>query len=308
MVIERPLRAAILAAADSTYFRRVVMAHGMRLGAGRFVAGQTAQEFLTVARAENANGFAVAAGILGEGTRSADDARAAAQHYCDLLEQIHREGIDANVALKPTHLGLDIDAALALENVMQVADCAKRLQNTMRLDMEQSAYVDRTLELYRALKARGYRNVGFVLQSALRRSMNDLEALLPLETNVRIVKGAYLEPASIAFSDKRDVDAHYLRLAQRSLDSGAYTAIATHDAALVEEILRFVRERQVMPERFEFQLLYGVGASLAKRLVKSGYRVRLAVPFGTYWFPYLMRRLAERPANLGFLLRSLLLR
>lgn len=308
MVLERPLRAAILAAADNAYVRRIVTAHGMRFGAARFVAGRTAQEFLTVAKAENAQGFAVAAGILGEGTRSARDARVATQQYCDLLEQFDRENIDANVALKPTHLGLDIDPALAMANIVQVASCAQRLHNTMRLDMEQSAYVDRTLELYRGLKARGFQNVGFVLQSALRRSVDDLEALLPMQTNVRIVKGAYLESASVAFPEKRDVDKNYVHLAQRSLSVGAYTAIATHDTSIVDALLRFVSDHGVSADRFEFQLLYGVSAPLARRLVKSGYRVRLAVPFGTYWFPYLMRRLAERPSNVGFLLRNAFLR
>ncbi|MBC5816026.1 MAG: proline dehydrogenase family protein, partial [Candidatus Eremiobacteraeota bacterium] len=211
------VRAVILAAADSEPVRRFVTAHGMRLGAGRFVAGETADEFLEVARRVNADGFAVAAGILGEGTKSAADARDAAKQYVSLLQRFSSDGIDANVALKVTHLGLDLDPALALSNVRAVLEQATATGNTMRLDMEQSAYVDATLSIYRAMRAEGHDNIGFVLQAYLFRSMDDIESLLPLGTNVRIVKGAYLEPPSAAFAAKAEVDRNYRRLVERSL-------------------------------------------------------------------------------------------
>ena len=305
---DKVLRAVILAAADNERVRRFVTAYGMRLGAGRFVAGETPEEFIATARRVNADGFAVAAGILGEGVKDAPAARDAAEQYRDLLRRFARDGIDANIALKVTHLGLDIDPALALENVRSVLEQASELGNSMRLDMEQSTYVDRTLSIYRTLRAEGYVNIGFVLQSYLHRSMDDLQSLLPLGTNVRIVKGAYLEPPSLAFAQKSDVDKNYQRLVERSLLDGRYTAIATHDEALIANAIAFVRDRSIPRARFEFQMLYGVSASVAKRLVREGYRVRLAVPYGTYWFPYLMRRLAERPANLAFFFKTLIAR
>ncbi|HEY5341372.1 MAG TPA: proline dehydrogenase family protein [Candidatus Aquilonibacter sp.] len=307
-LLERPLRAAILAAAQSGTVQRVVSRYGMQLGARRFVAGETAQDFLVAARAVNARGFAVACGILGEGVRERGEADAAAQQYCALLRTFAAEGIDANVAFKLTHVGLDIDPQLAYENAARIAQAARECGNTMRLDMEQSGYVDATLGIYRRLREQ-YDNVGCVLQSYLFRSADDLASLQSLDPNIRFVKGAYLEPASISYEKKSDVDEKYLRLVFASLEGGGYTAIATHDRAIVEKVEAFVRERSLpMRGRFEFQMLYGIGAPLAQTLVARGYRVRLAVPFGDYWFPYLMRRLAERPANLAFFLKGALTR
>ena len=284
--------------------RRVVSRYGFRLGAKRFVAGESAADFLAAARAVNAQGFAVACGILGEGVASAQEARAAADQYCELLRTFAQDGIDANVAFKLTHVGLDIDPALALENASRIAQTARDTGNTMRLDMEQSRYVDKTLEIFRELRSR-YDCVGAVLQSYLFRSMDDLRGVLPLAPNLRIVKGAYLEPPSIAFANKADVDANYIALVETALEADGYTAVATHDRRIVERIVEFV-ERNNIPKRgrFEFQMLYGISTPFAQDLVRAGYRVRLAVPFGTYWFPYLMRRLAERPANLAFFLKG----
>jgi proline dehydrogenase len=304
MVLDKPLRAAILAAADNALIRRAVSRYGFSLGAKRFVAGETADDFLTAAKGVNAQGCAVACGILGEGVRSREEATAATEQYCALLRTFSSQNIDANVAFKITHVGLDIDPDFAVENAARIAQTAKDTGNTMRLDMEQSRYVDATLAAYRRLRER-FDNAGFVLQSYLHRSEGDLRAMLPLEPNLRIVKGAYLEPPSIAFADKREVDANYVRLAEIALDAPGYTAIATHDRRIVEAVLAIV-ERRGLPKRgrFEFQMLYGISTPFAQELVRSGYRVRLAVPFGSYWFPYLMRRLAERPANLAFFLRG----
>lgn len=276
----------------------------MRFGARRFVAGESIDELVDAARRANAAGFAVAAGVLGEGTRTRADAVAAVRQYEDLLERFAQDQIDANVALKLTHLGLDVDPALTFENVSAVAARAARLGNFMRLDMEQSRYVDATLQAYRDLR-KTHANVGCALQSYLYRSIEDLRALLPLEPNVRLVKGAYLEPPRVAYKHKRDVDDNYIRLAELALRSGAYAAIATHDRHIVEYLIGLTG-RLGLPKRgrFEFQMLYGVATGYARSIVERGYRLRLAIPYGDAWFPYLMRRLAERPANLLFFLKG----
>ena len=280
----------------------------MRFGASRFVAGETAEEFIGAARRANGDGFAVTAGILGEDTQDRQAAAAAAASYIDLLQRIARHAIDSTVALKVTHLGVEVDKELAFENVASVAATAQSLGNFMRLDMEQSHHVDDTLAIYRRLRNQGLQNVGFVLQSYLYRSLDDLANHLPLGTNVRIVKGAYLEPPSVAYQNKADVDINYMRLLARSFRHGAFTAVATHDATIVEAVIRLIEEHKIPRDRFEFQMLYGISTRLADTLRARGYRVRLAIPFGSYWFPYLMRRLAERPANLGFFLRNALVR
>jgi proline dehydrogenase len=303
-VLERPLRAAILAASESAFVRRAVHRYGMRLGAKRFVAGESEQEFLEVARTLNARGFAVACGILGEGVAGRNEAVAAADQYCSLLRTFAEQRIDANVAFKLTHVGLDIDPELAFEGASRIAQSALEGGTTVRLDMEQSRYVDATLAIWRRLRER-FPNVGFVLQSYLYRSAGDLTNALATEPNLRLVKGAYLEPPQIAYPDKRDVDANYIKLAESALSHPGYTAIATHDPRIIEHVEGFVAGRGLPKQgRFEFQMLYGISTPLAQQLVERGYRVRLAVPFGNYWFPYLMRRLAERPANLAFFLKG----
>lgn len=303
-MLERPLRATILAAAKSSAVQQIVARYGMRMGARRFVAGESEDDFLTVAAAMNAVGFAVACGILGEGVTDAAEATIAAEQYCDLLQTFSKRGMNVNVAFKLTHVGLDIDPELAYANAARIAQTAFEAGNTTRLDMEQSRYVDATLGVYRRLRER-YACVGFALQSYLYRSFEDLQSILHLEPNVRIVKGAYLEPSEIAFSKKSEVDANYMRLIETALSASGYTAIATHDPAIIARVESFAAARNVPKQgRFEFQMLYGIGSPLSRDLVARGYRVRLAIPFGGYWFPYLMRRLAERPANLAFFLKG----
>lgn len=303
-LLERPLRTAILAAADNPIVRRGVTRYGMRLGARRFVAGETIADFLPVARAANARGFAVAATLLGESIADAAEASAVTDEYCTLLETFASDGIDANVAFKLTHIGLDIGDDVAFANASRIAAVAQSRGLTIRTDMEQSRYVDRTLAIYRALRER-YGCNGLVLQSYLFRSEDDLRGLLPGAPNLRIVKGAYLEPPEIAFARKADVDANYLKLAELALSHDGYTAIATHDPKMIARIEAFAASHGLPKRgRFEFQMLYGICESLAAGLVERGYRVRLSIPYGAFWFPYLMRRLAERPANLGFFLRN----
>jgi len=302
------LRTAILAAADNATVRRLVTRYGMRFGARRFVAGETAEELLAVAHRVNGEGFAVSATFLGEGVRDATETAAVSEEYCALLRRFAAEGLDATAAFKLTHLGLDIDPELALQNAARIASTAEQCGSSARMDMEQSQYVDGTLQTYRRLRER-YPDVGCALQAYLYRTRDDLDALLPLAPNVRIVKGAYLEPAALAYASKSDVDAGYVRLVELALSGGGFTAIATHDRRIIEQAIA-TAERRALPKRgrFEFELLYGIGEPVGRELLQRGYRVRLLISYGDYWFPYLMRRLAERPANLTFFLKNALTR
>jgi proline dehydrogenase len=299
------MRAALLGAAGNQRLARFVTKHGKRFGAYRFVAGVTIDEFMEAVKRANAAGFCVASGLLGEDVTSAESAREAAGAYVVILQRLAAQHADANVALKLTHLGLAIDRELAYANVRLVCGAAAATNNFVRIDMEQSAYTDATLEIYRRLRADGVSNVGTVLQAYLYRTNEDLDGLLPLRPNLRLVKGAYLEPAAIAFPEKHDVDANYFKLISTSLKGGGFTAIATHDAAIIEQAIAFAEAHGVARESFEFQMLYGVRPSLQKALLAKGYRVRIAIPFGAQWYPYFMRRLAERPANVFFFLSSL---
>ena len=220
-------------------------------------------------------------------------------------DRIHAEGLRTNVALKLTHLGLSIDEDLAQRNLAELIEHAAQRENFVRIDMEESRHVDATLRIYRSLRESGHDNVGAVLQAYLFRTEADLDALLPLAPNLRLVKGAYLEPPEVAYPRKRDVDAAYVRLLEASLAAGGFTAVATHDETLIEHTIAFARERGIPPERFQFQMLYGIATRLQLDLVGRGFDVLVATPYGPEWYRYLMRRLAERPANLLFLLRNL---
>ena len=306
MTVATFLRRAILTAVTNGRVQVLVRKHGMRLGAARFVAGETLDECLDVLERLNAQGLDANTTLLGEDVASAAEARAVADEYDRILGRITERGVQANVALKLTHLGLLVDEQAAYENVSRVVDAAAARSNFVRIDMEHSAVVDAILRIYRRLRESGRDNVGVVLQSYLYRSEADLAALLPLRPNVRIVKGAYLEPPELAYPRKKDVDEAYVRLVEAALHGGAYAAVATHDRRLIEHVIELARGGSIADGRFEFQMLYGVRPELQLALVRRGYRVRVATPFGPEWYPYLMRRLAERPANLGFVLRNLL--
>ena len=299
------LRAALLGAANNRALATFVTRHGRRFGAYRFVAGETLDEFMHVVLAVNANGIRVAAGLLGEDVEHAGDAAAVAREYMAILDRFAEKQASANIALKLTHLGLAIDRDLALANVEAVVRRAASHGNFVRIDMEQSAHTDATLGVYRALRAAGLQNTGTVLQAYLRRSEHDLRSLLELNPSLRIVKGAYLEPPSISFPSKRDVDANFITLAELNMTRGRFTAIATHDDAIIEHCIGFIERHSIPQEAFEFQMLYGVRPKLHAAIVQRGYPLRLAIPFGTQWYPYFMRRLAERPANVAFFLSSL---
>jgi proline dehydrogenase len=299
------LRSVILAAADSPRLQRLVQKYGFRLGAARFVAGETLDDAVPVLRRLNESGLLTNTTLLGEGVRDEPETRAVVTAYRELVDRIEAEGLRTNVALKLTHLGLALDEELAYGNVAELVEHAAARGTFVRIDMEESSHVDPTLRIYRRLREAGHDNVGAVLQSYLFRSEDDLAALIPLAPNLRIVKGAYLEPPEVAYAQKRDVDAAYASLVETSLEGGGFTAVATHDEALIERAISFARERGVPNERFQFQMLYGVRPRLQLDLVARGFDVLVATPYGPDWYRYLMRRLAERPANVLFFLRNL---
>jgi proline dehydrogenase len=296
------LRKGILAAADSRRVQSAVRRHGMRLGAARFVAGETLDECIAVLRRLNDQGLYANTTLLGEGVLEPTQSDRVVAAYEEIIDRIREEGLRANVALKLTHLGLEIDEELAYTNLRHLLGKG----SFIRIDMEQSQFVDATVRVYRRLGEEGLRNVGTVLQAYLFRTPDDLDALLPLAPNLRLVKGAYLEPPSIAYPRKADVDAAYALLLERMLSGPGYTAIATHDESLIDRAIRYADEHDISRERFEFQMLYGVRPQLQLDLVRRGYKVLVATPFGPEWYPYLMRRLGERPANLLFLLKNTL--
>jgi proline dehydrogenase len=306
--VDAALRKAILAGARSSRVRAVVRGYGMQLGASRFVAGETLDQCIPVLRSLNARGLYANTTLLGEDVASVEQARAVAAEYVRILDRLHGEALRCNVALKLTHLGLEADEEVAYENVRRVVEHAAQVGNFIRIDMEYSSVVDVTLRLYRRLRAEGLDNVGTVLQAYLYRTPDDLEALLPLRPNLRIVKGAYLEPPAVAYPRKADVDAAYMRIVERSLLGDGYTAVATHDERLIEHAIAFADARGRPRDRFEFQMLYGVRPQLQLDLAARGFKVLVATPFGPEWFPFLMRRLAERPANVAFFLKNLVRR
>ena len=300
------LRKAILAAADSPRLQRFVRRYGFRLGAARFVAGETLDDAVPVLRRLNESGLLTNTTLLGEGVHDEAETRAVVAAYREVLDRIDAEALRTNVAVKLTHLGLSIDEELARRNVAELVEHAAARGNFVRIDMEESGHVDATLRIYRHLREAGHDNVGAVLQSYLFRSEDDLAALLPLAPNLRLVKGAYLEPPEVAYPQKSDVDAAYVSLLESSLAGEGFTAVATHDETLIEHAISVARERGIPSERFQFQMLYGVRPRLQLDLVRRGFAVLVATPYGPEWYRYLMRRLAERPANLLFFLRNAL--
>ena len=298
------LKRAILLSATNGAVTSFVERHGMRLGAARFVAGETLDESVPVLRRLNEQGLRANTTLLGEDTTDARGATAAVTAYEEILDRIAQEGLRVNVALKLTHLGLGLGEEVAFDNVARVIDRAARLGNFVRIDMERSDVLEATLRIYRRLRE-SRDNVGCVLQSYLYRTPRDLAELLPLEPNIRLVKGAYLEPPELAYPRKEDVDAAYARLLEEALSRAGYVGVATHDERLIEHAIAFAEREGIPRERFGFQMLYGVRPKLQLDLVARGYDVLVATPFGPAWYPYLMRRLAERPANLLFVLQNL---
>jgi proline dehydrogenase len=300
-------RAALLGASRNRVLNKAAARYGMRFGGSRFVAGETLEQFVPIAKRLNASGFTIAAAILGEGVASEAETREVVAEYRALMTRIAGEKLQSTVALKLTHLGLAIDEDLAAKNIRDLVEYAATLGIFVRIDMEESWYVDPTLLVYRELRKSGLSNVGVVLQAYLYRTPGDLDDLLPLQPNLRLVKGAYLESPQIAYPRKADVDLHYKGLIERALRGGGFCAIATHDEDAIAHALACAKAASLRAsDRFEFQMLYGVRPRLQQRLVLEGQPLRIAAPYGRAWFPYFMRRLAERPANVAFVLGSML--
>jgi proline dehydrogenase len=271
--------------------------------ASRFVAGETIDAAMAALRDLNAAHISASLDLLGESVSRADEARAARDVYLQLLDRIHSAGAEANVSVKLTQMGLDIDESLCLENMRAILTRARQYGSFVRIDMEGSAYTQRTLDFFTRAVHPEFGNIaGVVLQSYLRRTAADVEAMIALGARVRLCKGAYKEPADIAYPDKRDVDASFVSCLERLLEHGNYPGLATQDERIITHARAFAKGRRIDPSRYEFQMLYGVRRDLQHELRTAGYGMRVYVPFGSHWYPYLMRRLAERPANIGFIL------
>jgi proline dehydrogenase len=283
--------------------------YGMRDGSGfarRFIAGESAREAIEAARWIQASGLSVTLDYLGEAILTIAEADVASRAYRAVVDEIAGAGIERNISLKLTQLGLTIDRATSVDNLRRILDAAAAGQFFVRIDMEDSPYTAVTLDIFETMWQQGYRNLGIVLQSYLRRSEADAARMNALGARVRLVKGAYKEPKDVAYQMKAEVDAAFVRIMQLLLAGGSYPAIATHDPAMIDATRAFARERGVDATRFEFQMLYGIRRDLQAALMRERFRVRVYVPFGREWFPYFMRRLGERPANAGFIIRGLL--
>jgi proline dehydrogenase len=273
--------------------------------ANRFVAGETVDTALAAVVRLNARGITASLDLLGESVHNEAEAHAAGEAYVTMLDRIHEQKADANVSVKLTAMGLDVSEDLCVAIMHKILQRARDYQTFVRIDMESSEYTERTLDLFEQRLYPAYReNVGIVLQSYLYRTFADVQRANLIKARVRLCKGAYKEPETVAYPDKKDVDANYVRCMHELMEKGNYPGIATHDETILKEAKRFARENQIAPNRFEFQMLYGVRRDLQDKLVREGYRMRVYVPFGTQWYPYLMRRLAERPANVAFLTGS----
>lgn len=273
--------------------------------AHRFVAGETIPDAVEAVRVLNQKGFSASVDYLGEMVTNKEDAQRATDEYIRALKEIHASHLNSNVSLKLTQFGLGIDEEFCRSNVEQVVKCAVELNNFVRIDMEGSPYTDSTLRVFTSLRKQ-YENVGIVIQAYLYRSEKDIQDVLQLRSRIRLCKGAYKEPPEIAFKEKRGTDANFVKLMKILLTSGVYHGIATHDPAMIRATKDFAQEKNIGKDQFEFQMLYGVRRDLQENLLKEGYGVRVYVPYGEEWYSYLMRRMAERPANLLFVLRNLI--
>ena len=305
-------RSIFIALSESKLLRAI--AERSRVGrrlSSRFVAGTTVEDALTAtATTTNSHAMSVSVDNLGENVTNVEEAHHSAALYREMLDQIAARKLNANVSLKLTHMGLDVDEKLSREIVSKLVQHAANIDNFVRIDMEGSPYTEKTLQVVRELHQRpGHAgHVGAVIQAYLFRSERDVEALCAERIRIRLCKGAYKEPPEIAFQKKEDVDANFVKLMKILLESGTYHGIATHDPKMIDATIAFAHNERIAPDRFEFQMLYGIRRDLQEKLVRDGWRMRVYIPFGTEWYPYLMRRLAERPANAIFILKNLLRR
>jgi len=300
------LRSILLKLSESKGFAHWVTRNATtRRMSHRFVAGETLEEALQAARACNEQGMLASLDYLGENVSTTADAQKARDAYLEIFERIAQEKLYANVSCKLTQLGLDFSSEFCEGLVLSIAERAASYDNFLRIDMEGSVYTERTIELVRRVRAKTPA-VGTVIQSYLYRSASDVNDLLGVGCRIRLCKGAYKEPVDLAYPRKADVDGNYVRLMRMLLPSGFYHGIATHDPRMIAQTIRWAAEKQISKDDFEFQMLYGIRKDLQRRLVRDGYRLRIYIPYGQDWFPYVMRRLAERPANLMFFVRNFL--
>jgi proline dehydrogenase len=302
-------KAAFSVLAGSSTLKSLASRYGMRGSnsfARRFIAGEEVEEALVAAREVERQGLMVTMDLLGESVASADEALAATRGYLGVIEAIERAGVGRNVSLKLTQLGLDVDQATCIDNLRRILDVAAKGEFFVRIDMENSPYTDRTLDTFETLWNIGYRNAGVVIQSYLKRSTADIKRVNALGARIRLVKGAYREPATVAFQQKSEVDAAFVEQMKLLLTEGTYPAIATHDPLMIDATTSFAAANNIAKSRYEFQMLYGIRRDLQTSLSKAGHPFRVYVPFGKEWFPYFMRRLGERPANVAFIVGSIL--
>jgi proline dehydrogenase len=300
------VRATLLKLSVSPGFAHWVTSNpSTRRMARRFVAGETLDEAINAARACNSQGMYTSLDYLGENVATVADAQRARDAYLQIFDRIAEERLHANVSCKLTQLGLDLSSDFCEGLLLSIVERAAAYENFLRVDMEGSDYTERTIDIIKRVRARNPA-VGTVIQSYLYRSEKDVQELLSYGCRIRLCKGAYKESDEVAFARKKDVDGNYVRLMQMLLPSGFYHAIATHDPRMIAQTIRFAAAKQISKDDFEFQMLYGVRTDLQRQLVKDGYRLRIYIPYGRDWFPYFMRRLAERPANLGFFVRNFL--
>jgi proline dehydrogenase len=294
--------------ARSDTLKKLASRYGMRKPtsfARRFIAGETVDEAIEAARVLQARNFLLTLDLLGESVTNLDEADEATREYLRVVDAIVGANIERNISLKLTQLGLDVDKASAVDNLRKILGRAEPAGFFVRIDMENSPYTDVTLEIFETLWQQGYRQIGVVLQAMLHRAEADLQRIVSLGARIRLVKGAYKEPKSVAYQRKSDVDSAYARMVTALLTTGTYPAIATHDPKMIEHAKRVAREHGIAADRFEFQMLYGVRRDLQTALAREGYRLRVYVPFGCDWYPYFMRRLGERPANVTFVIRAI---
>jgi len=300
----RMLKGTLLYLSQNNTLRNFVMHNrATRAVSRRFVAGEALDQAIEATRTLNQRGMHVSLDHLGENVSDAKEATSAAQDYINILDRIKQTGVDANISIKLTALGLDISQELCEQNVCRILEYAQQFPIFVRIDMEGSAYTERTVDITLRMHKR-YEHVGTVIQSCMYRSKKDIEQLIAQGVRVRLVKGAYREPKTVAFQQKSEVDHNFVRLMTMLLLHGNYPAIATQDEAIINATCKFARDNGISKSVFEFQMLYGIRRDLQEKLVKQGYNVRVYVPYGSQWYPYLMRRLAERPANLVFVLNN----
>ncbi len=307
-----PLKDAFLFCSRQSVLRKLLSTSGpCKIISKRFVSGETLSAGIKASRELSHHGIMTTLDQLGESICKAEEATLSVQEYFEILDQLQKENLGITISLKLTQLGLDIDYALCLDNMRRIMRKVQEVKSLVTIDMEGSPHTDRTLNIYQTLLKEGFKSTGIVVQSYLYRTEADIRNMLSLGPRVRLCKGAYQEPPEVAFPLKKDVDHNYLRilgilLAEESLTQGAYPEIATHDEKIIKWTIDFVRKKRIDHSKFEFQMLYGIRRDLQGKLVRDGYRLRVYVPYGTHWYPYFMRRLAERPANLIFICKSLL--